>query len=218
MRTTFSILLCKFATLICHLFRKNGTVFPGSLVRKIQPHVLDNIKYPEFVIVVTGSSGKGSTVSMLAHLLEVAGKNVIWDPSGSNITRATTTLILNKTNTFSHKLKGDVLLLEMDEKCITGAFKKGIITHLCITNITRDQPGRNYHPMAVLDDILKDIDDDVHLILNADDPLLDRLRYLGKEKITTFGIAKTKYDIKKPSYAVDFAYCPSCQMKLKYDS
>ena len=74
MKTTFSIVLCKFITAICRLFRKNGTVYPGNWVLKFDKHPLDDIIYPKYVVVVTGSSGKGSTVSMLAHILEGNGK------------------------------------------------------------------------------------------------------------------------------------------------
>lgn len=219
MKTTFSIVLCKFITAICRLFRKNGTVYPGNWVLKFDKHPLDDIIYPKYVVVVTGSSGKGSTVSMLAHILEGNGKKVVWNKSGSNIKNAITTLVLNNTNTFSHKLDADVLLLEMDERFISGTFKKGIITHLAITNITRDQPARNIHPLIIYEKIFESVDDDVHLIINTDDPLLNRAKYVHGGKITTYGIESTKYDsITVPNYAVDFAYCPSCHNKLNYDA
>jgi len=217
MKITLSIILCKLVTFACHTFGKNGTVFPGELVNKLFNRSLDNIKYPSQVIVVTGSSGKGSTVSMIAHILEGCGKKVIWNKSGSNVRSAITTLILNNSHIFSHKLNGDVLLLEMDERFITGTFKKGTITHLLITNITRDQPARNIHPTIIFEKILGSIDENMHLILNVDDPLLNRAKFMHSGKITTYGIAKTKYD-KIPTYAVDYAYCPSCHEKLKYES
>lgn len=218
MRTTLSILLCKFITFICRIFKKNGTVYPGMCVLKLFKHPLDDIVYPKYVVVVTGSSGKGSTVSMIAHILEGVGKKVVWNKSGSNIQNAITTLVLDNSKAFSHKLDGDILLLEMDERFISGTFKKGIITHLAITNITRDQPARNIHPAIIYEKILESVDDSVHLIINTDDPLLNRAKYAHGGKVTTYGVAKTAYDSSStPSYAVDFAYCPSCHNKLIYD-
>lgn len=219
MRTTISIVICRLVTNICHLFRRDGTVFPGRCVLAIHKRVLDKIVYPKYVIAVTGSSGKGSTVSMIAHILEGTGKKVVWNKNGSNVRNAMVSLILNNTNIFSHKLKADVLLLEMDERYIAGTFKSGVITHLAITNITRDQPARNIHPTVIYEKIMSSVDDKVHLILNTDDPLLNRAKYAHGGKITTYGVAKTKYDSDTvPNYAVDFAYCPSCHNKLNYDA
>ena len=51
------------------------------------------------------------------------------------------------------------------------------MTHIAITNVTRDQPARNGHPDIVFNDILKALDDNTTMILNADDPLLNKLLY-----------------------------------------
>lgn len=218
MKTTFSIWICKLATLACKLFRRNGTVFPGECVNRFDKNALDNIKYPKYVVVVTGSSGKGSTVSMLAHILEDSGKKVLWNKSGSNIKNAIVTLVLNNTNSFTHEVDADILLLEMDERYISSTFKKGIITHMVITNITRDQPARNIHPEIIYDKIMESVDKNVHLVLNIDDPLLNRARMSHTGPVTTYGIDKTKYSsTTTPTYAVDFAYCPKCHTKLKYE-
>lgn len=218
MLTTISILLCKSITTVCNLFGRDGSVFPGSIIYKFNKRILEKIKYPKNVVVVTGSSGKGSTVSLAAHILEKSGKKVVWNKNGSNINNAIMTLILNNTKCLTHKLDADILLLEMDERYITRTFKKGIITHMLLTNITRDQPARNAHPEAIYEKIIESVDSDVHLIINADDPILNRARNLSK-KITTYGISKTKYSsITTPTYAVDAAYCPKCHTKLKYSS
>jgi len=219
MRTTIVIMICKFVTFVCHLFRFNGSAYPGYFATLFYKNVLDKIIYPEYVIAVTGSSGKGSAVALTAHILESSGKKVVWNKSGSNVRTATATLILNNTNTFSHKLEADILLLEADERYIHTLFKKGTITHLAITNITRDQPARNAHPCVVFDSITKCIDENMHLIINVDDPLLNRIKYAYSNDIITFGIDETNYDDEStPSYAVDHAYCPSCHDKLEYSS
>ena len=153
MKTSFLILLNKSITLICKIFKKNGSVFPASIIRKFDKEILDKIKYPKYVIAVTGSSGKGSTTSMIAHILNDNNYNVVWNKSGSNVVNGTTTLILNKCNIFTHKLNCDVLLLEMDESYIKETFKKDIITHLVLTNITRDQPARNGYPEIIMNKI-----------------------------------------------------------------
>lgn len=219
MKTSISILICKMVTLACHIFKRDGSVFPGSMALKVSKQVLKKVYYPDKVIVVTGSSGKGSTVAMVAHILEKNGKKVVWNKNGSNTRNAMTSLILNNTGLFSHRLKGDILLLEMDERFIAGTFAPGTITHMAITNITRDQPARNIHPSVIYEKITNAIDKHMNLIINADDPLLNRIKYSTEARVITYGVAKTKYDtLTVPNYAVDFAYCPSCQSKLKYSS
>ena len=76
MRTTIAILICKFICFVEKLFKRDASVFPGSIAKKVDKNVLDKIKFPEKVIVVTGSSGKGSTVNMIAHILKTSNKNV----------------------------------------------------------------------------------------------------------------------------------------------
>ena len=215
------IFICKALTIACKIFGpligKQGSVFPGRVINKLNRKALYNLKYPKYVIGVTGSSGKGSTVNMAAHILKEAGLKVVWNNSGSNVRNALTTLILNNTNMFTRKVKADVVLLEMDERFIDGVFKSGTMTHLLITNVTRDQPARNIHPEVIFDKIMSSIDDKVTLIINADDPILNRVKYLHKGEIICYGIAKNKYSFATtPSYAVDAAYCPKCHAKLKY--
>lgn len=215
MKTTFLILLNKAVTAVCNLFGRVGSVFPASLVRPLDKDILEKIKYPKYVIGVTGSSGKGSTTSMIAHILEDNGLKVVWNKTGSNVVNGTTTLILNNTKTFSHQMDCDVLLLEMDESYIKETFKGNTLTHLVLTNITRDQPSRNGEPEIILQKIMNSMGN-AHLIYNADDPFVNRVSLSDNEK-TSYGIDKNKYSIKKPySMNVDAAYCPICKSKLKY--
>lgn len=215
MKITFLILLNKMVTKICKLLGRDGSVFPASLVRPLDKDILEKIKYPKYVIGVTGSSGKGSTTSMIAHILEDNGLKVVWNKSGSNVVNGTTTLILNNTKAFSHQMECDVLLLEMDESYIKETFKGNTLTHLVLTNITRDQPSRNGEPEIILKKIMNSMGN-AHLIYNADDPFVNRVSLCSNEK-TSYGIDKNKYSIKKPySMNVDAAYCPICNSKLKY--
>ena len=217
MMTTILIIYNRLITLICKIFRRNGSVFPGSLVNKHDKNILKKIKYPKYVIGITGSSGKGSTTSQIAYILEKNGYKVIWNKSGSNLINAATTLILNSTNPLTKKINGDVLLMELDESYISRIFDKNTLTHILITNITRDQPARNGHPELILNKIVNSIGDNTHVIINADDPLLNRIKYIHHGLITTYGVGKTKYDTKEPAnLSLDASYCPICKNKLTY--
>ena len=217
MKTTLLIIYNRLITLICKIFKRDGSVFPGSLVNKIDKNILKKIKYPNYVIGITGSSGKGSTTSLVAYILEKNGYKVVWNKSGSNLINAATTLFLNHANPFTKKINADILLMELDESFISKIFEKNTLTHILITNITRDQPARNGHPEIILNKIANSIGDNTHVIINADDPYLNRFKYLHHGLITTYGVGKNKYDYKEPiNNSVDAAYCPLCHTKLKY--
>lgn len=221
MKQSLAIIVNRLVTLACKIlkpiFHKDGSVTPGYYASKLDKDILDKLKYPKYIIGVTGSSGKGSTTSVIAHILENSGYKVVWNKSGSNLFNAAATLILNNTNPFTKKINADVLLLELDESFIKRIFNKVKLTHLVITNITRDQPARNGHPDIIFNKIESSFDSNTHIIINADDPIVSKLRYTHKGQVTTYGIAKTDYSLKEPlSNTIDACYCPLCESKLKY--
>ena len=216
MKTTFLIILVKLVTFVGKLIGKNASVFPGKLAYDRDHGILKKIKYPKLVIAVTGSSGKGSTTELIAHILKNAGLSVAYNKEGSNGIYGITTLILNNTSLFQ-KFKKDVLLAEVDERHLKLAFDDNL-SHLVITNITRDQPARSGYPEMIYEEIFKNIKESTTLIINADDPLIHKTRWMLDNKVYTFGIAKTKESFRKHNLNnIDHAYCPICHVKLKYN-
>lgn len=216
MKLAFLILLNKLITKVCKLFKRNGAQYPGYIIYDIfDKNILTKIHYPSIVIAVTGSSGKGTTCSIIKHILEENNYKVAFNQSGNNGVLGATTLILNNCD-IKGNMKCDVLLLECDEKHLKLIFSKNKPTHLIITNITRDQPARNGSPEIIYNEISKAINNDVHLILNSDDPIVSRYKTKFK-KYTTYGIDKINGDSKVQNLNnVDFAYCPICSRKLEY--
>ena len=213
------ILVNKLVTWVCKLFGKNGSVLPGCVVYDYlhQKKILEKVKYPDLVIAVTGSSGKGSTTDLVNHILTNAGYDVCYNKNGSNGVLAATTLILNNC-TLGGKFKHQVLLLECDERHLKLIFGKNKMTHLIITNITRDQPCRHGNHDIVFKDVLSAIGKETKIIIDADDPLVNTIKYNLKNEVVTYGVAKTPDSYTKPRInTADHAYCPLCHHKLVYD-
>ena len=215
MRKIITIFICKLSTKLAKLLKRDGSVIGGYMSLKLYPKILSKIKYPEYVIGITGSSGKGSTTELVARILSNNGLKVIYNKNGSNVTNGIVSLILNNS-TITGKLKCSCLLMELDERHMANSLKYFNLTHLLITNITRDQPPRNAHPEFIQDAIKKVIKKNTHLLINIDDPLVTAIGLEHKGKITTYGIDKNNYSYKTTLNNLDGAYCPICSTKLKY--
>ncbi len=214
MKVFFTILICKLLRFAGKLIGK-GSSFPGQVALKLCPDILSRVELPKYIIAVTGSNGKTSTVEMLAHILTESGKSVSWNREGSNQIEGVTTLVLGSAG-FSGKVKSDILLIESDERFAKYTFKYIKPTHYVITNLYRDQLTRNGHPEWVYNAIADSIYDDTQLILNADDPLVSRFG-IGRENVVWFGADKLSTDTDAFVGAYnDGAYCPVCGAPMTY--
>ena len=75
MRVFFVILVCKLLQFIGKLIGKGGSL-PGKYALKLDRNILKTIKMPEYIIAVTGSNGKNSTVEQIAQILHEGGNTV----------------------------------------------------------------------------------------------------------------------------------------------
>ena len=215
MRKLLAILVCKFLRLIGKAVGK-GSSLPGKYALKLCPDVLARVSLPPLVIAVTGSNGKTSTVEMIAAVLRADGRRVLVNEEGSNQVEGVTTLILSNAD-LRGRVRGDVLLLESDERYARYSFRYFHPTHLVVTNLYRDQLTRNGHPEDVYAAILPAIHPETELILNADDPLSSCFAR-GHEKVTWFGLDRTQESFDAPTGVYhDGAYCPVCHAPMEYD-
>lgn len=210
-----SIFVGKIVSFIGTLLHR-GSSAPGKISLMIDRKILSKFEVPKTVIAVTGSSGKGSCSKMLATIYRNLGYIVAHNEKGSNLRYGITTLLLNNS-TITGKIKADVLIYEVDERYAKYILKPLKTNYVIITNIVRDQPPRHGHFDLVFEEIKKAIDPSMHLILNADDPYLQKFSSENKYKITYYGMDKNKYSYKDNKYySLNISYCPLCHSKLKY--
>ena len=216
MKRFLTILICKLLRFAGKLIGK-GSSMPGQVALRLCPDILKRIELPKYVVAITGSNGKTSTVEMIAHILTKSGKSVAWNREGSNQIEGVTTMVLSNA-TLSGKVKSDIMLIESDERYAKKTFKYIDITHYVITNLYRDQLTRNGHPEFVFEAIAESIKPDTELILNADDPLVSVFGH-DREGVIWFGADELSTDTKElVSVYNDGAYCPICKAPMKYST
>ena len=217
MRKILAILVCKLVRVVGKLVGK-GSSLPGKFALKICPDILSRVELPRHIIAVTGSNGKTSTVEMIANVLAASGKEVVWNKEGSNQIEGVTTLLLNNAS-LTGKVKGDVVLLESDERYARHTMKHIKPTDFVITNLYRDQLTRNAHPFHIYGIIKEAVDliPNARLVLNADDPIVRQFG-MGRDNVVYFGMDKNAYSADETDEVYnDCHYCPVCKKPLSYE-
>lgn len=210
------LIICKIAGFILKIFGR-GSNYPGVLALKLNKKIVNYFKMPKIVIAVTGSAGKGSTSTIIAESLRKDGKKVVHNKFGSNMLPGILSLLINNCK-LNGKIKGDALVVEVDERYTKEVFDMVRPKYVVITNVCRDQPPRHGHFDLVLDKIKEALNNGIHLILNGDDPYLRKIDLKGKYNISYYGICENKLSYKKNKFEnLNIYYCPICNNKLEYN-
>ena len=212
-----TILICKILSFVGKLIGK-GSSLPGKIALKMCPNILAKLQLPKDIIAITGSNGKTSTVEMVAGILKAAGKQVVYNREGSNQIEGVTTMLLNNA-TLSGKVKGDVVLLESDERYARHTFKQIKPTMFAITNLYRDQLTRNAHPFHIYGIVGEAVAliPNAKLVLNADDPIVRNYGF-ERENVVYFGMNSNSLSTEDSDALYnDCHYCPRCKGEMHYD-
>lgn len=214
---SITILICKMLAFVGKLIGK-GSSLPGKIALKLCPDILTRLQLPKDIVAVTGSNGKTSTVEMIAGILKAAGKTVVYNKEGSNQIEGVATMLLCNA-TLSGKVKGDVILLESDERYARHTFKQVKPTMFAITNLYRDQLTRNAHPFHIYN-IISDavaLIPNTKLVLNADDPIVRNFGF-QRDHVVYFGMDRNGLSTERSDALYnDCHYCPRCKGEMQYD-
>lgn len=194
-----------------------GSSLPGKVALILDKNILHKLKYPKMRIAVTGSSGKGSTSSLIASTLRDNGYTVAFNDAGSNLAWGITTSFIKNCNIFG-KVKTDYLVIEIDERYAKNVFKYLKPNYVVVTNLTKDQPPRQYDIDTVYNDILASIEENTTVITNMDEPYLRNFAKDLNKKSIYYSIDKNKYSYKEQIFEnLNTYYCPYCDTLLEYD-
>lgn len=200
-----AILIGRLARFAIRLVRKGGgSALPGLILSKIAPGLLASTlsKFPDGLIVVTGSAGKSTTTKMLVGIARAHGKAVFTNPSTANILQGFFSTIVEQSNLLGN-ISGDVAILEMDEghaELLTRRIKPRIVT---VLNVMEDQLDRFVDPAFVrttlgkvasraADAVVLNADDQNMLLLHQDNPNLRGVSWFG---ITEPVLATQRYGL-----------------------
>lgn len=209
------ILICKLSQKILNKIGR-GSSFPGQLAIKLNPNILKYFKLPNKVVAVTGSSGKGSITSMVANIARTSGLKVAHNAKGSNLLPGIVSMLIENSD-LNGNIQTDIIVAEVDERYTKLVFPYLNPSHVVINNLTRDQSPRQGNYDFVFKEIDKALTKDMHLIINADDPMLQRFLY-RKNKVTYFSVNENKYSYKTSKFEnLNLSYCPKCGSKIKYN-
>jgi len=209
---TQTSLLSKY--IIKKLGKGSGEAAPGLLALKIDPrYIYHRQKFISTKILVTGTNGKTTTTHMLGKIFQNAGKKILTNPHGSNLSRGIAAAL-------SSDIKADIALWETDEAAFSDIFSQTKPTHLILTNLFRDQLDRYGELDNTVNKWLKILkfSPALLLIINADDPNLEYIaQSCPQHKVIRFGISsKQKSLLKKPESHGDTLFCPKCNNTLCY--
>ncbi len=214
-RFHLAVIAAKCAGWIIRLSGRDGSHTPGAIALKFCPDFLSKAPKAPLAICVTGTNGKTTVSNLLTDALRSSGKVVVNNRTGSNIVPGCTTNLLNSLNIWG-KCKVDATVFEVDERASRLILPYIKPDYLVVTNLFRDSLKRNAHPDYIFSVIDTYCPDTTKLILNADE-LCSSMLKSGNDRVF-YGIGKLDTDITETiNIVADYALCPMCGSKLKYD-
>jgi hypothetical protein len=192
--------------------RGGGSALPGLVLSKISPGLLSRTlrRFPDGVLVVTGSAGKSTTTKMLVSIVRAHGKSVFTNSSTANIMQGFFSSIIQESNVYG-RIPGDVAILEMDEGHAASLTKRFKPRQVTILNVMDDQLDRFVDPALVRDKLAKLAKRARQaLVLNADD---QNILLINKEvrnpKTSWFGLDPEVIAATKHGLGLAPTYLPS---------
>ncbi len=222
MRFVLAVFFCRILYLAGRMVHK-GTAKPGEWALRLYPGALKRLRFDGKVICVTGTNGKTTTSNLITHIFRETGHTAINNAKGSNMLGGVTTLLLNHC-TLGGRIKADYVVLEVDERYMRFLVKSIHPDFFLVNNLLRDQIARNCCPEIVFDKIKMAVVPGTTLILNANDPISQRLSEGADGSARTdnpvvlFGMDRTPRSTETCQNGTDDGkVCPKCFHPLEYE-
>jgi lipid II isoglutaminyl synthase (glutamine-hydrolysing) len=197
--------------------RTGGTTAPGRLLLKASPRAMARMskQLEAGSVLVSATNGKTTSAAMIAAALERAGRPVVHNRAGSNMSWGVATALLDAGGE-----PGQLGLFEVDEAWLPAVAADVEPRLLLLSNLFRDQLDR-YGELELLADrwaqLVGDLDGHARFVLNADDPLVADL---GRERsgVTYFGVEDDSQALPGMQHAADSKHCRNCGHAYEYEA
>jgi UDP-N-acetylmuramyl tripeptide synthase len=195
--------------------RGGGTTLPGRVLLKLDPDAIDKLgsRLTGGSTLISATNGKTTTASMLATILEAAGRRPVHNRAGSNMTWGVATALLEQT--------GDEGLFEVDEAWLPEVASRLHPSVILLGNLFRDQLDRYGETEALADAwsaMAESVAGDTAFVLNADDPIVADIARSSGPRTRTYGIDDTSQALRELQHARDAKQCRVCGAELEYSA
>ncbi len=222
LRLTAAVAVGKLLIWLLRALGRAGTTLPGRVALLVAPDLISlTCATVGERIIVTGTNGKTTTSAMLEAVLRRAGRRVVRNVSGANLASGAASSLIAFA-TLGGRLRGDTLILEVDEAAAP-ALAPHIRPHCAIvTNLFRDQLDR----FGELDRITALVRSSLGAVrdvvcLNADDPGVAHLAEglpAGCRPVM-YGMELSAWQQRErpeERVGVDVKHCPQCSSRFAY--
>ncbi|MCD7819182.1 MAG: MurT ligase domain-containing protein [Lachnospiraceae bacterium] len=222
-RRVIAIWTAKIISTACRFSGRQGVTFAGKVALRIDPHILTDLsaQVREKIFVVCGTNGKTTTNNLLCSAVEMEGKKVVCNHTGSNMLAgvAAAFVLAAKNN---GKLDADYACIEIDEASTLRVFPHFKPDYMLLTNLFRDQLDR-YGEIDITMDMLNraiQMAPDMKIIVNADDALSAYLAMESEHEYVTYGITERVFSRQEQGEQHEIRegrFCKKCGARLDYE-
>lgn len=204
-----------------------GGTWSGEVALNISPAILQSFvaQLRKGVVIVAGTNGKTTTSLMLTQILQSQGETVVHNATGANLLNGVVSAFIQRADILG-KIRADWGVFEVDENSLPLVLKELRVKNyelrivVVLLNLFRDQLDR-YGEVDVIaekwEKALGMLNQNVTIVLNADDP---QVAHLGKKldaQVTYFGITDPTHFLKRKEHAADSTFCLNCGSRLRYE-
>lgn len=204
------------------LGKSGGTALPGLVAERLDPRMIGKIaaRLTDGAVMVAGTNGKTTTARMLAEILTAAGKGVLNNGAGSNLSRGIAATFARQSSLLGTP-DADIAVIETDEgafPAVVAAVRPRVIV---LNNLFRDQLDRYGELNTVASKwraTLAELSPGTTLVYDADDPTLCALADVTPSDThkVPFGLGTHDYALADLSHAADAVMCTKCGTPLQY--
>lgn len=202
--------------------RSGGTAAPGLVGERLDPRLIAKVsaRLPEGAVVIAGTNGKTTTSRLLTEILTAAGKRVLNNGAGSNLSRGIAAAFARQSSLLGAP-DADIAVIESDEAAFPAVVAAVRPRLIVLNNLFRDQLDRYGELNSVASKweiALAAMPAGTTLVYCADDPTLCALASVAPPgtALVPFGLGRHDYTLPELAHAADAVICSKCGAALQY--